>query len=295
MYRWAMPAAASRRCLLSPCIPAPILHPLPLPPRLVPVGPDRTTRLNAVPQVLAGPGPAPRIRRRASAHAAAIGLATKRGDGSDKRTAQRIGPATRHGARRIARTVMPNFKLNVQNVRLIANAPSQTTRRPRAGPAGRLVEQDPTPLGRGTLVRGQLVRRDRWRRRRCLAEFSPLLETYSIPRDMWAKEFFLKLSDKTRKWCAAQFQHHHSGEFPSWNILCSALIKEYSQRYQAAPVLQALQSATRQPGSTGGRAGTPPPPPGRVQPRYPGAAGLSTTKSAVVGRTVTVGVPCQRH
>ena len=84
-----------------------------------------------------------------------------------------------------------------------------------------------------------------------LAEFSPLLETYGIPRDMWAKELFLKLSDKARKWYAAQFQHLPSGEFPSWNILCSALIKEYSQRYQAAPVFQALQSATRQPGSTG--------------------------------------------
>ena len=84
-----------------------------------------------------------------------------------------------------------------------------------------------------------------------LAEFAPLLETYSIPREMWAKELFLKLSDKARKWYAAQFQHLPSGEFPLWNILCSALIREYSQRYQAAPAFQALQSATRQPGSTG--------------------------------------------
>ena len=84
-----------------------------------------------------------------------------------------------------------------------------------------------------------------------LAEFAPLLETYSIPQEMWARELFLKLSDKARRWYAAQFQHLPSGEFPSWNILCSALIKEYSQRYQAAPAFQALQSATRQPGSTG--------------------------------------------
>ena len=84
-----------------------------------------------------------------------------------------------------------------------------------------------------------------------LAEFSPLLETYGIPPDMWAKELFLKLADNAKKWYAAQFQHLPSGEFPSWNVLCSALLKEYSQRYQAAPVFQALQSATRQQGSTG--------------------------------------------
>ena len=129
-YQWATPAAASRHYLTPPWLPAAI-NPPPRPPLLVPAGPDRTTRrLSAVPPVLPGQDPAtvlastvptaPRSRGIPVAHAEATGRATRLGDGSDTRTAQRNWPATKRGARRTARTGARNFKLNARNVRPIA-------------------------------------------------------------------------------------------------------------------------------------------------------------------------------
>ena len=84
-----------------------------------------------------------------------------------------------------------------------------------------------------------------------LDEFTGLLGTHSIPPAMWPKELFLKLTEKAAKWYATEFGHLQSGDFPPFAALCSAFLHEYSPRYQAAEAFQALQSAPRQPGTTG--------------------------------------------
>jgi hypothetical protein len=84
-----------------------------------------------------------------------------------------------------------------------------------------------------------------------LDEFTGLLGTHSIPPAMWPKELFLKLTEKAAKWYATEFGHLQSGDFPPFAAMCSAFLHEYSPRYQAAEAFQALQSAPRQPGTTG--------------------------------------------
>ncbi len=84
-----------------------------------------------------------------------------------------------------------------------------------------------------------------------LAEFTSLLGTHSIPQAMWPKEFFLKLTEKAAKWYATEYSPLPAGDFPPFATMCAAFLHEYSPRYQAAEAFQALQSATRQIGTTG--------------------------------------------
>lgn len=83
------------------------------------------------------------------------------------------------------------------------------------------------------------------------AEFLALLGTHSIPPEMRAKEFFLKLTGHAAKWYASEYQNLPAGDFPPFGVMCSAFLQEYSPRYQAADAFQALQGATRKPGTTG--------------------------------------------
>ena len=83
------------------------------------------------------------------------------------------------------------------------------------------------------------------------AEFTTLLGTHSIPPEMRAKEFFLKLQGKAARWYASVYHDLPAGEFPSFGIMSAAFLQEYSPRYQAADAFQALQNVTRKPGTTG--------------------------------------------
>ena len=84
-----------------------------------------------------------------------------------------------------------------------------------------------------------------------LAELTALLGTHSIPLEMLAKEFYLKLTGKAAEWFAFEYDSLPPGECPPFGVMCSAFLHEYSPRYQAAAAYQALHSTTRQPGTSG--------------------------------------------